>query len=384
MGTLKKIIFKFLNITGHEVLNLNLFRQISSDSTSFEFERYVYIISKKELRLESSSTEADFFKQALVYLQTTRPGLFEKYFALYISGSCLAGFYVQFKDGEAQYLSNTASPEKEIQIKQILSNPQMTWKLDPLVSKQKSAAFSFSYILYATYKGMFDAGSTLNELKFFQYALPLLPQSKSQIFQDVFAMYCNKGNGSKFFVEFGATDGYSLSNSWMLEKFFSWNGILCEPGRTWHHKLKANRSCVIDERCVWSKTGEVLTFNEAEVAELSTIEHFNNLDHHSEERKNGLVYDVDTISLNELLDFHNAPHEIHYMSVDTEGSEFEILSSFDFTKHTVNVLSVEHNFTENRQAIYELLTKNGFERVFPTLSRFDDWYVRRELVQNLN
>ena len=53
---------------------------------------------------------------------------------------------------------------------------------------------------------------------------------------------------------------------------------------------------------------------------------------------------VETITLNDLLDFYNAPKEINYLSIDSEGSEFDILKNFDFSKRKINIISVEHNY----------------------------------------
>jgi methyltransferase FkbM-like protein len=87
------------------------------------------------------------------------------------------------------------------------------------------------------------------------------------------------------------------------------------------------------------------------------------------------------VSLNDLLRTHNAPREIDFMSVDTEGSEGDILKAFDFGKYDVKVMTVEHNFVEpKRGEIHDLLTANGFVRIFEALSKFDDWYVKRAIV----
>ena len=82
----------------------------------------------------------------------------------------------------------------------------------------------------------------------------------------------------------------------------------------------------------------------------------------------------------DLLVSNSAPYEIDYLSIDTEGSEFEILNAFDFSKFNIKVITCEHNFTENRAGIYDLLSKNGYRRVMEEVSFFDDWYVREELV----
>ncbi len=65
------------------------------------------------------------------------------------------------------------------------------------------------------------------------------------------------------------------------------------------------------------------------------------------------------------------------MSVDTEGSEYEILSHFDFSQYQINLISVEHNDSENRDQLRALLGQKGYFRVFEEFSEFDDWYVHR-------
>jgi hypothetical protein len=78
----------------------------------------------------------------------------------------------------------------------------------------------------------------------------------------------------------------------------------------------------------------------------------------SEERAK--KYFVDTISLIDPLSEYGAPHEIDYLSIDTEGSEYEILEAFDFEKFHIKIITCEHNYTTNRENIYSLLAKNGY------------------------
>ena len=77
--------------------------------------------------------------------------------------------------------------------------------------------------------------------------------------------------------------------------------------------------------------------------------------------------------------FSNAPFEIGYLSIDTEGSELEILQAFNFKSHKIHVITVEHNYQNDIcSGLYTLLTRNGFKRVFEDISAWDDWYVISE------
>ena len=216
----------------------------------------------------------------------------------------------------------------------------------------------------------------LDDEAFLAFCYKNCHRSSAQLFQDLFVAYQGREKKQGFFVEFGATDGVDLSNSLLLEKEYQWRGILAEPGRSWREKLQRNRSCVIDTRCVWSKSGETLLFNETPLPELSTIEAFSGSDCHAPARVGGTHYPVSTISLNDLLVEHAAPRQLDNLSIDTEGSELEILRAFDFDRHDVSILTVEHNLAPAREDIRLLLEAKGYARKFEALSQWDDWYVK--------
>lgn len=212
--------------------------------------------------------------------------------------------------------------------------------------------------------------------------LKLLDRSKSQLRQDLFVLSQLNFKTNGFFVEFGATNGVDLSNTFLLEKEFGWSGILAEPAKKWHKHLRKNRSAFLDFDCVWRDSGSILSFNEAEVPELSTLKEFSSLDSQGALRKNSRNYMVKTISLEDLLTKHSAPSKIDYLSIDTEGSEYEILKNFDFTKYKFSIITCEHNYTNNRNRIFELLTMHGYVRVHEVCSKFDDWYIGPDISQH--
>ena len=125
-------------------------------------------------------------------------------------------------------------------------------------------------------------------------------------------------------------------------------GILAEPARRWHKELRANRTCHIETDCVWSESNSHITFEEADWGELSGVR----MASASDTKSTGRTYTVNTISLFDLLNKYGAPKEIDYLSVDTEGSEFDILSSFDFSKYQFNVITCEHNHEPRREHLF--------------------------------
>src|SRR5262249_12101999 len=72
--------------------------------------------------------------------------------------------------------------------------------------------------------------------------------------QDLWVLHETRHKIDGYFVEFGAADGASGSNTLLLERDFDWRGILAEPNPVWHDDLKRNRKAAIDTRCVFCRT----------------------------------------------------------------------------------------------------------------------------------
>lgn len=213
---------------------------------------------------------------------------------------------------------------------------------------------------------------------YYELMISLLNKSKSQLKQDLFVLSETKYKTGGFFVEIGATNGVDLSNTHLLETEFEWEGILAEPAIVWAKQLLENRpTASIETLCIWKDSNSSLIFNQTDFSELSTISDFSDKDFHANSRGKGIHYKVDTISLNDLLKKYNAPQNIDYLSIDTEGSEYAILSAFDFTIYNIKIITVEHNYTPQRELIFNLLTSNGYTRKHTNISDFDDWYIKK-------
>jgi FkbM family methyltransferase len=215
-----------------------------------------------------------------------------------------------------------------------------------------------------------------DELRFLAYVFAKRHTSQSQILQDLWVCYELNEKRGGFFVEFGATDGLTNSNSWLLEKAYGWSGVLAEPNPVWRPDLLRNRSARIDLRCVHAQSGRTVSFMATDNSdpELSCIAEFSRMDHFASVRAKGAELLVETVSLNDLLAEHQAPAEIDYMTVDTEGSEYVILAEFDFKRYRPQLLSVEQNRT-TEPLIQQLLERHGYVRVFHGFSQWDGWYV---------
>ena len=197
----------------------------------------------------------------------------------------------------------------------------------------------------------------------------------SQIGQDknVLEHYNYKKDG--YFVEIGAWDGVQLSNTYALEKL-GWSGICAEPIPERYKDILKNRKCKTFNLAVDKESNKILKFVVSGMlsGDLARLD----VERVKKENKNiggiSKVILVKTINFTEMLDKANAPNFIEYLSLDTEGSEYDILLGLDHNKYRFGYISVEHNYLEpGRTNIRNLLLSNGY--VFKGANLHDDDYV---------
>lgn len=177
--------------------------------------------------------------------------------------------------------------------------------------------------------------------------------------------YFKKKVGGSF-IEIGAYDGIKFSNTYFFEKNRNWEGICVEPVTENFKKLEQNRTSINVNACVYSTSGELdFTKVEGYADMLSGVSRDYHQKHKSRIKENikskggnKSIIKVKSVTLNELIE-SNQLKNIDYCSIDTEGSEYEVLSNFDFNKYPIKVFSIENNYSDQR--IRDLMSANGYE-----------------------
>lgn len=210
----------------------------------------------------------------------------------------------------------------------------------------------------------------------------------SQYLQDQFLneyIFCNKKGG--VFLEVGGGDGVTDSNTYFFERELEWKGLIVEPIPEQFERLCSNRSCYCENTCLGSERREKVPFLQlsGRASGLSgIIDLFEPKGVERIERwlENGSttsrVIHVNVCPLSELLDSYEISH-IDYFSLDTEGSELDILKAIDFDKYTIDVLTIENNFF--RPEINEYMTGKGYVRIVRLKN--DEIFVRKALLNEL-
>jgi len=201
----------------------------------------------------------------------------------------------------------------------------------------------------------------------------------SQGGQDIYVTRILKEKRDGYFVEIGANNGYTMSNTYLLEKNYDWKGICVEATPYRMEELKNNRpNAICIETAVFSESNLELDFTTCPLDILNVITDYAEtaVDFLNQ---SGQIIKVNTRSLTDILNENNSPENVDYLSIDTNGSEYKVLEGIDFTKYKFNVITVKNSSIEERQnKIKEILTSNGYSKqqtVIMVDNLSDDIYV---------
>jgi len=186
----------------------------------------------------------------------------------------------------------------------------------------------------------------------------------AEAFQDRFlgeSVFHGKRGG--VFVDVGAYDGVTGSNTVFLEKYRGWTGLCIEPDAERFAELGNVRSAACVQTCIAAQDGhaDFLHVRRGFTQMGGLVE---TLGPTTEEYLSGTCVTnrimVPTRRLGAVLAEHGL-FDIDYLSVDVEGAELAVLGALDFDRFRITAISVERN--SNETALGELLRNAGFARV---------------------
>lgn len=176
-------------------------------------------------------------------------------------------------------------------------------------------------------------------------------ESQSQSGQESFVLGVLGEKTNGWYLEIGGFDAKDLSNTYLLEKKYGWNGVAVEIDAVRAKKYNKKRKNI----CL-----------EADAVELDYAK---------------------------MLRDYNFPKQIDYLQVDIEpaSNSWKALQQLPLEEYRFSVITFEHDLyahTRNlaiKNECFELLTSMGYQRIVSNVMNegnpFEDWYVDKSSVK---
>lgn len=193
---------------------------------------------------------------------------------------------------------------------------------------------------------------------------------------------------SSTFCEFGASDGYTFSNTFMLEKVFGWTGLLIEPNRTFHRELSRNRSSKLSYDVVGGKEIDVVFEGDTENPFLSSVRTSESCCEELAPIKSPLSGKTQEVlrskPLEKILTEFDMEN-IFFLSMDVEGMELEILRSGFLDNWIFAFVTVETNGRNDESDIFSIMEEAGYIRLSGVsyITGGDAWFVHNKIMKHL-
>ena len=135
-------------------------------------------------------------------------------------------------------------------------------------------------------------------------------ETYSQLGQDNFVYDILECKRNGIFVDIGASEPITYSNTYGLEKCLNWTGILVENNKNMIEMLKNQRTSIVYDR--------------------------------------GFEYQDNQSNINDIIEKVNSSH-IDYISIDIDGGEYEVVKTIDYNRFTFSIIDLEHDIYRNNQ-----------------------------------
>ncbi|MBN2643734.1 MAG: FkbM family methyltransferase [Victivallales bacterium] len=175
---------------------------------------------------------------------------------------------------------------------------------------------------------------------------------------------------SGVFIEVGANNGYSQSNTYYLERFKKWKGILIEPIPDLYKECLKERKNSKVFNCALVADDYEKDYVEIHSASLMSViagSVENEIEYlqkakKTEKKLTPKVIIVLARTLTSILEECNV-EKINFFSLDVEGYELQVLKGLDFNKFSPDYILIEVNDFNNPEIIKAYMAEKNYTLV---------------------
>lgn len=178
-------------------------------------------------------------------------------------------------------------------------------------------------------------------------------------------------------VEVGAANGIKGSNTLFFEQQ-GWNTLCIEPNPKQFDSLSKHRKNVA-HYAVSDSIGkmDLTIFDVGEeniMSSLTSLKPDERLvEAHEHIINDSYKVEVEVETLTNILEIAQFPTKIDFITIDTEGTELDVLKGFDFDRYDVTLFVVENNYDD--ADIREYIESKGYVR--DQRYKINDFYIRK-------
>ena len=171
-----------------------------------------------------------------------------------------------------------------------------------------------------------------------------------------------------YYVDIGAHDGRSYSNTYHLEKA-GWKGLLVEPILPTYFRLRQLRSLesnhLVNAACVafdYSSPHVLMSYGDLmsiapEISTLDAADWVSGSEKFLNRNETVTKTWAPAKTLNQILMEVNSPENISFLSIDVEGAELEVLKGVNFDYFNFDLICLE---TYTPEILLEFMSTKGY------------------------
>lgn len=199
----------------------------------------------------------------------------------------------------------------------------------------------------------------------------------SQFRQDEIVSKLLRNKRGGYFIDLAANDPVRISNTFALERNSNWDGLCLEPNPIYWTGL-SYRKCHVVAAIIGNRTMEEISFRFPRAKAPKGGILGDAYDNKSDQWNEG--HPRFTVSLLDVFEKFNVPTTIDYISLDIEGAEDLVMTSFPFFKYRFNIMTVERPST----VLSNVLTDNGYVMLKTIKKNIETLWVHNSILSTLD